>query len=486
MSERYNRDLGRISHMTGNDLCFLTASELVRRIITKELSACDVMAAHLTQIDRVNPQLNAIVTLLPDRAMDQAARADEMLAHGDVLGPLHGLPIAHKDLVETKGIRTTFGSPIFQDFVPDRNALIVERLQAAGAITIGKTNTPEFGAGSQTFNNVFGQTPNPHNLAKTCGGSSGGAAVALATGMLPLADGSDFGGSLRNPASFCNVVGYRPTPGRVPTWPTAAAWFPFIVEGPMARTVEDVALMLSVMAGPDPRSPIAIQESGDQFAASLHQDFSGVRVAWSQTLGGLPIEQSVTAVVDGQRQSFESLGCLVEEAEPDLSDADEIFKAWRAWYYWLAFSELLKVHRKKFKDTIIWNIEQGRTLDGTQLALVEQKRTVLYHRVREFMNTYKFLVLPVVQVPPFDITQEYVTEIDGVVLNSYIDWMRSCYYISVLGLPAVSVPCGFNEDGLPVGVQIVGRYQEDLAVLQFAYAFQQVTEFWKQKPKIAQ
>ncbi len=472
--------------MTGNDLCFLTASELVRRIITKELSACDVMAAHLTQIDRVNPQLNAIVTLLPDRAMDQAARADEMLAHGDVLGPLHGLPIAHKDLVETKGIRTTFGSPIFQDFVPDRNALIVERLQAAGAITIGKTNTPEFGAGSQTFNNVFGQTPNPHNLAKTCGGSSGGAAVALATGMLPLADGSDFGGSLRNPASFCNVVGYRPTPGRVPTWPTAAAWFPFIVEGPMARTVEDVALMLSVMAGPDPRSPIAIQESGDQFAASLHQDFSGVRVAWSQTLGGLPVEQSVTAVVDGQRQSFESLGCLVEEAEPDLSDADEIFKAWRAWYYWLAFSELLKVHRKKFKDTIIWNIEQGRTLDGTQLALVEQKRTVLYHRVREFMNTYKFLVLPVVQVPPFDITQEYVTEIDGVVLNSYIDWMRSCYYISVLGLPAVSVPCGFNEDGLPVGVQIVGRYQEDLAVLQFAYAFQQATEFWKQKPKIAQ
>ena len=472
--------------MTGNDLCFLTASELVRRIITKELSACDVMAAHLTQIDRVNPQLNAIVTLLPDRAMDQAARADEMLAHGDVLGPLHGLPIAHKDLVETKGIRTTFGSPIFQDFVPDRNALIVERLQAAGAITIGKTNTPEFGAGSQTFNNVFGQTTNPHNLAKTCGGSSGGAAVALATGMLPLADGSDFGGALRNPASFCNVVGYRPTPGRVPTWPTAAAWFPFIVEGPMARTVEDVALMLSVMAGPDPRSPIAIQESGDQFAASLHQDFAGVRVAWSQTLGGLPVEQSVTAVVDGQRQSFESLGCLVEEAEPDLSDADEIFKAWRAWYYWLAFSELLKVHRKKFKDTIIWNIEQGRTLDGTQLALVEQKRTVLYHRVREFMNTYKFLVLPVVQVPPFDITQEYVTEIDGVVLNSYIDWMRSCYYISVLGLPAVSVPCGFNEDGLPVGVQIVGRYQEDLAVLQFAYAFQQVTEFWKQKPKIAQ
>jgi len=304
--------------------------------------------------------------------------------------------------------------------------------------------------------------------------------------MLPLADGSDFGGSLRNPASFCNVVGYRPTPGRVPTWPTPAAWFPFIVEGPMARTVEDVALMLRVMAGPDPRSPIAIQESGDQFAASLHHDFAGARVAWSRTLGGLPVEQSVTAVVDGQRQSFESLGCLVEEAEPDLSDADEIFKAWRAWYYWLAFSELLKANRGKIKDTIIWNIEQGRTLDGTQLAMVEQKRTVLYHRVREFMNTYKFLVLPVVQVPPFDITQEYVTEIDGVVLNSYIDWMRSCYYISVLGLPAVSVPCGFNADGLPVGVQIVGRYQDDLAVLQLAYAFQQVTEFWKQKPKIAQ
>src|SRR5947207_1046909 len=259
-----------------SDICTLGAIEMARLIRSKQLSARDVLSAHVDQIERVNPRVNAIVTLLADRAMDRASAADEALARGEEVGPLHGLPIAHKDLQPTKGIRTTFGSPIFKDFVPPEDSLIVERIRDAGAIVVGKTNVPEFGAGSQTFNPVFGATLNPYDHSKTCGGSSGGAAAALACGMLPVADGSDMGGSLRNPASFCNIVGLRPSPGRVPSWPAAMAWSTLSVDGPMARSVADVALMLSAIAGPDPRSPIAIDEPGSRFAAPLDRDFKGV------------------------------------------------------------------------------------------------------------------------------------------------------------------------------------------------------------------
>jgi amidase len=238
------------------EICFATASDLARRIRRRELSAADVVEAHLTQIDRVNPKVNAVVTLVAEEALRQARAADDALARGEDVGPLHGLPVAHKDMALTAGIRTTFGSPVLRDFVPSEDSLIVERLQQAGAITIGKTNTPEFGAGSQTYNEVFGETLNPYDPTKTCGGSSGGAAVALACGMVPIADGSDMGGSLRNPASFCNVVGLRPSPGRVPVWPAMAGWSTWNVDGPMARTVGDVALMLRAIAGPDARSPI--------------------------------------------------------------------------------------------------------------------------------------------------------------------------------------------------------------------------------------
>ena len=271
------------------DLCFLSATELARLIRTREVSCEEVMRAHLEQIERVNPTVNAIVTLLPERALDGARTADRAITSGQPIGPLHGLPVAHKDLLVTKGIRTTFGSPIYQDFVPDTDAILVERLRAAGAITIGKTNTPEFGAGSQTFNPVFGATRNPWDTTKTCGGSSGGAAVALACGMVPLADGSDFGGSLRNPASFCNIAGFRPSAGRVPTWPTVNAWFSLPVLGPMARTVEDLALMLSAIAGPDARAPISIDEPGSTFARPLARDFRGLRVAWSPIWAGCPL-----------------------------------------------------------------------------------------------------------------------------------------------------------------------------------------------------
>jgi amidase len=472
--------------MSNPEICFLTATELARRIRGKDLSAREVMGAHLAQIERVNPKVNAIVTFLPEQAMEQASAADETLARGREVGPLHGLPVAHKDLVFTRGIRTTLGSLAFKDFVPEQDALIVERLKNAGAITIGKTNTPEFGAGSQTYNEVFGETLNPYDTSKTCGGSSGGAAVALACGMLPIADGSDMGGSLRNPASFCNVVGFRPSPGRVPAWPDFVGWFPLTVEGPMARTVQDTALMLSAIAGPDTRSPIAITEPGSLFSRSLERDFKGVLVAWSRDLGGLPVDSRVTAAIEGQRHVFKSLGCVVEDREPDFTDADEVFKVWRAWRFELALAELLETHRGQLKDTVIWNIEAGTRLTGPQIGRAERKRTELYHRVRKFMETYEFLVLPVSQVPPFDVNQRYVTEINGVRMDTYIDWMKSCYYITTVGLPAISVPCGFTPEGLPVGVQIVGRHQNDLGVLELAHAFEQATGLWKRRPPVVE
>ncbi|MBM4439672.1 MAG: amidase [Candidatus Rokubacteria bacterium] len=467
------------------DLCFLTATELVRRIRTREVSVSEVVAAHLAQIERVNPKVNAVVTLTAERALEEAREKDRALASGAPPGPLFGLPIVHKDLFPTRGIRTTYGSPLYRDHVPDEDGLVIERARAAGAITLGKSNTPEFGAGSQTFNPVFGRTLNPYDTSKTCGGSSGGAAVALACGMVPIADGSDMGGSLRNPASFCNVVGLRTSLGRVPVWPSETPWLALSVQGPMARTVEDAALLLSALAGPDPRSPIAIAEPGARFRAPLARNFRGVRVAWSRDLGGLPIDRRITRVLEAQRPTFAALGCEVVDGEPDFSDAREIFQTWRAWTFHHKYAPLLERHRDQLKDTVIWNIEQGAKVTGPELSAAEHKRVALYHQVRQFMERHEFLALPVTQVPPFDVSRPYIDEIDGVQLPTYIDWMRVCSDITVLGLPAVSVPCGFTEDGLPVGVQIVGRHQDDFGVLQLAHAFEQATGFWKRRPALA-
>jgi len=460
----------------------MTATELAARIRAREVSVTEVVRAHLEQIERVNPKVNAMVTLTADRALDEARARDAALARGEAAGPLFGLPVAHKDLVPTRGIRTTWGSPIYRDHVPDVDGLIVERLRAAGAVTVGKTNTPEFGAGSQTFNEVFGRTLNPWDLGKTCGGSSGGAAVALACGMVPIADGSDMGGSLRNPAAFCNVVGLRTAPGRVPVWPAEMAWATLSVQGPMARTVADAALMLGAIAGPDPRSPIAIAEPGGRFLAPLGRDFAGVRVAWSRDLGGLPVDPRITAVLESQRATFAALGCRVEEREPDFSGAREIFQTLRAYAFAARYGPLLAEHRAKMKDTVVWNTEQGLALKAADVAAAERQRTALYHRVREFMATYEFLVLPATQVPPFDVTLPYVTEIAGVKLPTYIDWMRVCSDVTLTGLPAISVPCGFTGEGLPVGVQIVGRHQDEWGVLQLAHAFEQATGFWRRRP----
>ncbi|HEY0381501.1 MAG TPA: amidase [Candidatus Elarobacter sp.] len=466
------------------DLCSLSATELVRAMQSKEVSARDVMAAHLDRIERVNPRLNAIVTLHAEEAMAAARRADEARARGQALGLLHGLPVAHKDSFLTRGMRTTFGSPIFAEFIPDQDSIVVERQRRAGAITVGKTNMPEFAAGSQTFNTVFGATRNPYDPTKTCGGSSGGAAVALATGMVALADGSDLGGSLRNPANFCNVVGLRPSIGRVPQWPSQDAWGTLAVSGPMARTVEDVALFLRVLAGPDARDPISLTDDGERFSTSLQRDFAGTRIAWSADLGGLPVDPAITAVLESQRAAFAELGGDVVEAVPDLSDADEVFQTLRAVEFVTKFDALLDQHPASFKETIVWNTQLGRALTGAQVGAATQQRSQIFARMHDFMETYEFLIAPVNQVPPFPIELEYPTEINGVRMNNYLDWMRSCSAITVTGHPAISVPCGFTPEGLPVGVQIIGRYRDELGLLQFAHAFEQRTRFGERRPVI--
>jgi amidase len=467
------------------EICFTSAVEMARLIRTRKLSAREALAEHLKQIERVNPKVNAIVTLVAEMATEAAAKADEMQARKEKLGALHGLPVAHKDLMETRGIRTTFGSPLFKDYIPSEDDLIVERMRRAGAITIGKTNVPEFGAGSQTFNKVFGATRNPWDLTKTCGGSSGGAAVALACGFAPVATGSDTGGSLRNPAAFCNVVGFRPSPGRVPNPKAAFAWSTLTTSGCLGRSVADLAFALSTIAGPDPRVPLSIHEPGEIFSRPLDRNFKGVRVAWYKDLGGVPFDPRVRAVIDRQHTTFESLGCIVEQAEPDFAPAEISFRILRAWNTANSHGAQLKQHPDAFKDTLKGEIEEGLRLSGADVARGETAHGDVWRRFQAFLEKYEYFILPTTQLPPFDVNTPYPTEIAGVKFDSYIDWMKSCWYISATGNPAASVPAGFTPEGLPVGIQIVGRYSEDFGVLQMAHAFEQAAGFGKKRPAVA-
>ncbi len=469
---------------SGSELCELSAVELAARIRTKQVSAREVMAAHLARIERVNPKVNAIVTLVAERAMADAGRADEALARGAQVGVLHGLPVAHKDLVDTAGIRTTRGSLFYRDHVPTRDALIVTRIRAAGAVTLGKTNTPELGAGSQTFNAVFGATRNPYNPAKTCGGSSGGAAVALVCGMVPIADGSDTGGSLRNPPAFCNVVGLRPSPGRVPA--ESGTWSPLSVSGPIARSVADVALFLSAIAGPDPRSPLSIQEDGTRFRAPLGRDFKGIRVAWWRGLGGIPFEAEIRRVVDGNRKVFEDLGCVIEEAEPDFAGVDEAFPILRYTANHPQYAPLIRERPEWVKDTIKFEVAQAERLRAADVGRALARQARMHEQSRQFFEKYDYFVLPVTQVEPFDVNVPYPTQIAGTTMTSYIDWMRSCWYVTFMSNPAISVPCGFTAGGLPVGLQIVGRHRDEWSVLQLASAYEQATQHGKRRPPVVE
>jgi amidase len=468
-----------------DDLCFTSAVELARRLRAGELSARELLDAYLDRIHRVNPLLNAIVTLAEEQAAAQAAAADQALARGGPIGPLHGLPIAVKDLVDTAGIRTTYGSPLFADHVPDADAPVVTRLKTAGAIIVGKTNTPEFGAGSQTFNQVFGATRNPWDTRLTPGGSSGGAGAAVAAGLLPFADGSDLAASVRNPAAMCSLYGLRTTPGLVGSEDPAAddVFDPLGVVGPIARSAADATLLLSALRGLDAGLPLARPGAdgmdGDDglnpggaggAAARAAGDVTGLRVAWSADLGGLPVAPEVRRVLGQARTALAGAGADVTDDEPDLADADDVFLILRGVRMAGRYGEMLKTSRAGMKDTLIWNTEQGLALTAAEIAGALRRRSALFGRTKAFLGAYDVLALPTVQVAPFPVETEWVTDIDGVPQRNYIDWLRSCSRITVTAHPAVSVPAGFTTDGLPVGLQLVGRYGSDERLLAIAAA----------------
>ncbi|SSC23533.1 Amidase, partial [Klenkia terrae] len=466
-----------------DELCTRPATELAALIRTREVSAREVLEAHLARIDRYDGQVNAIVTRDDDAARAAADDADARLAAGEAVGPLHGIPVAHKDTHQTGGMRTTWGSPLHRDTVPARDELVVARLKAAGAIRVGKTNVPEFAAGSHTFNTLFGATHNPYRHGLSAGGSSGGAAAALAAGFVPLAEGSDMGGSLRNPAAFNNVVGLRPTPGRVPSHPTAIGWSQLSVQGPMARTVSDVALGLSVLAGADPRVPISLTDPAAAFADPLPTELTGLRIAWTPDLGGrVPVDPAITEVLMAQLQVFRDLGATVDEDCPDLTGADEAFGVLRAWLFEASFGDAVRRSPDLVKDTIKWNASVGAALTGADVGRAEVAHTKLYERVVEFFTRYDVLLAPVTQVLPFPVEQEYPPSVAGVEFADSRGWMRSCPLISPPGCPARSAPGGSPPAGLPVGLQVIAAPRADRRVLEVGHAFEQATGHGLRRP----
>ena len=455
-----------------DSLLFRSVRELSGLLDSKQLSARELLDANLTQIDRVNPLLNAIITFDREGAYANADAVDARRAAGKPTSPLAGLPIAIKDLEAVKGMRTTSGSPILKDWIPDYDTLMIERFRSHGLTLLGKTNVPEFALGSQTFNTLFGATKNPWDMSKTCGGSSGGAAVAVATGMLPFADGSDMGGSLRNPANFCGVVGLRPSPGRVPSYPTINHWGTLGVLGPIARTAEDAAWLLSVQAGDDPRITLGCCGDPTVYREPLERDFNGVRIAWSPTLGGLPMEKGVRDALEKSLTRFTDLGAIVEEAEPDLRIADNAFRVMRALHLVTTLGAHYRNYKALLKDTAVWNVEQGLKLTGEQIAEAQAQQSTCLERMRSFLTRYEYFICPVNQVLPFDHNTPYPTEIDGTQLNTYLDWMMSACRITMTSHPAASAPVAFAENGLPVGMQIVGGYGCEREVLQLVHAVQ--------------
>ena len=465
-----------------------SALELCRDLQRGTVSAVEVMNDTYDRIEAVNERVNALVNLLDrDEALALARAADEVpIAER---GPLHGLPLAAKDAVEVEGFPTTWGFVPYADAIAKQDDAHAARLRKGGVLFIGHSNMPEFGLGSNTFNSLFGATLNPYDTSRTPGGSSGGAAVALATGMLALADGSDMGGSLRNPASFCNVVGLRPSMGRLP----GRGGFGWLARlstcGPMGRTVADTSLLFSVQAGPDNLDPLTLPEPGTTFLDALvpYPDLKDKKIAFSPALHGLPIDPEVQAVIAAAAGTCAELGARVDETCPDLSRAMDVFQIQRAANLstlGAALDRQLPSWKSHAKETAVWNIEKGTEITAEALIRSEVTRTHIYVEVARFFEEYDALLLPAAQVPPFPITSEWVDEINGVELDTYIDWMTVCCAITVTGLPAISVPGGFTPGGLPVGVQIVGKPRGDLELLRLAHCFEAATEHYKTRPGI--
>ncbi len=470
-----------------DELNWLNATTQVDLLKSRQVSAVELMSCCYDQIERCNPQINALVNVLPrEKALDLAAASDECKTENQ--GPLHGLPIAPKDMLDAEGLPTTFGFVPYADRIARSDSTLIARQRAAGAIVIGKSNMPEFGLGSHTFNALFGATRNPYDLDKTPGGSSGGAAAALASGMLSITDGSDMGGSLRNPASFCNVIGFRPSIGRVPD-DRGFGWFGRLATaGPMARTVADAALLFSVQAGPSPDDPLTLPEDGARFRESLAVDLAGMKFGVTSDLGLVPVDSEVASIVESAASVFADLGCTLTRECPDFSDAMDIFQTQRAASLAVTgriLEQTLPDWRAHAKDTAIWNIERGFALTADEVIRSELRRTELYRRVSRFFEQHDALLLPAAQVPPFDSSLDWIREINGQPMPTYIDWMTVCCAISVTGLPAISVPAGFTESGLPVGLQIVGKPRGDFELLQIAHAFEAATHFGMTRPEVA-
>ncbi|MGO2035574.1 MAG: amidase [Brevibacterium sp.] len=474
------------------ELRWLSMRELAARIAAKEISAREALRDHLDRIDALNPAINAVVTRDDETAFARAEAADRTLARGEPIGALHGVPMTHKDTHDTAGMRTTWGSPIMAERVPEADALIIARLKQAGINTTGKTNVPEFAAGSHTFNPVFGTTLNPYDTTKSASGSSGGVGAVLAAGIQAAGDGSDMGGSLRSPASFNNVVGFRPSNGRIPhTLPgNPFAWL--AQSGFMARTVSDVALLMSVAAGPETGAPGSIGESGDVFdlpefglGDERDPDLRGVRIGFSPDLDGLlPVESEVAEIVASTAAVFSTLGAEVTDRIPDLSDADEVFAVRRALDFVHSWAPLLTEHRERMKDSVVWNIEMGLKLTGAEVVSADRARARLHGEVERFFSDHDVLVLTTSQVLPFDASIEYPRSINGIEFDNYLEWMRALCVISATGCPAISVPAGFSESGLPVGVQLVARPGDDVRLLRIAQAFEAATRVGQRHPML--
>ena len=463
------------------DLTELSAVEQRRLLAAKAVSARELLAAHVARIERVNHGVNAIVAFDPTVGAQRAEAIDDAVARGDEVGPLAGLVAAHKDLTETADFPTTWGATALAGFRPLADSLIVSRMKAAGVVAVGKTNTPEFGAGSHSFNPVYGVTRNPYDVGRSAGGSSGGAAAALTCGMVAIADGSDMGGSLRNPAAWNNVVGFRPSPRVVPSVLGANPWSPLATDGPMGRTVDDVRLLLSVIGRPDARDPLA---RTIELPVRLDPPERPLRVAWSRDLGGLPVEAGQVAVLDRLRAVVESLGWKLTDDEPDLRGADECFLTLRAWAFATGPTGQLGARLTTVKPAIQDEVARGRRLTPQQITDALTHLGVLWRRTHAFFDRYDVLLAPVTQLAPFPAAWEYPTSIDGVALERYTSWMASCFRVTVMGAPALSLPAGFDAGGRPVGVQVIGRPGDDVDVLRAAAALEAATDFGRRRPDL--
>jgi len=469
-----------------SDLVLMDAVSLSQAIGAKQVSCREVMGAFLDQIERFNPKVNAVVSLQPREALlEQAEERDRELARGQRRGWMHGFPHAVKDLAPTRGLRTTWGSPLL-DTVPGEDAIFVERMRNSGAIIIGKTNVSEFGMGSQSYNPIFGTTLNPYDLSKTAGGSSGGAAAALALRMLPVADGSDMMGSLRNPAAYNNVAALRPSYGRVPSAEIELFFGQLMVTGPMARCVADLALLLSVMAGPDSRMPLSINEDPAMFTRNLERDFHGTRVGWLGNLGGhLPLEPGVMELCRAALRTLESMGCAVEETGLGFPP-ERMWDAWVTLRHWLIAGSLGALYknpekRAQMKPEAVWEVEGGLKLSAQDVYQASIARSELYREVLKLFDSYEYLALPSAQVFPFDAIMHWPKSINGVAMDTYHRWMEVVVLGSILGFPVVNVPVGLCGDNLPLGMQIMGSHHADFAVLQLAHAYEQATHWTRER-----